>query len=57
MVAAALVALRRLLAAPERDRLAIEFDRIATDLESHLRYEEETLVATLNATDPATLRG
>ncbi|WP_280432774.1 hemerythrin domain-containing protein [Nocardia brasiliensis] len=57
VVAAALAALRRLLAAPDRDRLAIEFDRIAMDLESHLRYEEETLVATLNVTDPATLRG
>ncbi len=57
VVAAALAASRRLLAAPDRDRLVIEFDRIAMDLESHLRYEEETLVATSNATDPATLRG
>ncbi|AFU05654.1 hypothetical protein [Nocardia brasiliensis] len=52
VAAAALTVLRRLLAEPDRYRLAIEFDRIAKDLESHLRYEGEAS----KATDPATLR-
>ncbi|MFD0365069.1 nitroreductase/quinone reductase family protein [Nocardia sp. GCM10030253] len=37
-------------------RLRAEFGRLAGDLETHFAYEEDTLVETLNATDPATLR-
>lgn len=58
-VAAALTELRALLATVEpgdATRLRTEFDRLATELETHFNYEEDTLVETLNAADPAALR-
>lgn len=58
-VATALTGLRTLLDAPEPAdpaRLRTEFDRLATELETHFDYEEDTLVEALNATDPAALR-
>ncbi|MFE7746068.1 nitroreductase/quinone reductase family protein [Nocardia sp. NPDC057455] len=59
VVAGALTALRTLLDATEPGdpaRLLTEFDRLAMELETHFTYEEDTLVETLNATDPAALR-
>ncbi|BDU02656.1 nitroreductase/quinone reductase family protein [Nocardia sputorum] len=59
VVATALTELRELLDAPEPGdpaRLRADFDRLATELETHFTYEEDTLVDTLNATDPAALR-
>lgn len=34
----------------DRDRLVPELDRLAAELNAHLRYEEETIVAALNET-------
>ncbi|MFI9414891.1 nitroreductase/quinone reductase family protein [Nocardia gamkensis] len=59
VVAGALTELRTLLDAAEPGdpaRLVAEFDRLATELETHFTYEENTLLETLNATDPAALR-
>ncbi|MEV6135144.1 hemerythrin domain-containing protein [Nocardia sp. NPDC051990] len=56
VVAAALADLQQMLSTPEPVRLRTEFDRLAKELETHFSYEEDELVATLNATDPATLR-
>ncbi|WSG63347.1 hemerythrin domain-containing protein [Nocardia sp. NBC_01730] len=59
VVAAALTELRELLDSEESGdvaRLRTEFDRLATELENHFSYEEDTLVETLNAADPAALR-
>ncbi|MEV4126521.1 nitroreductase/quinone reductase family protein [Nocardia sp. NPDC049707] len=56
VVAAALADLQQLLSTAEPVRLRTEFDRLANELETHFSYEEDELVATLNATDPATLR-
>ncbi|MGO4615231.1 hemerythrin domain-containing protein [Nocardia sp. 2YAB30] len=59
VVAAALTELRELLETEGSGgvaRLRTEFDRLATELENHFSYEEDTLVETLNAADPAALR-
>ncbi|WP_062983800.1 hemerythrin domain-containing protein [Nocardia anaemiae] len=56
VVAAALTDLQQLLNSADPVRLRVEFDRLANELETHFSYEEDELVATLNATDPATLR-
>ncbi|MBF6163740.1 nitroreductase family deazaflavin-dependent oxidoreductase [Streptomyces gardneri] len=59
VVATALTELRTLLDPPhlgDPARLRTEFERLATELETHFTYEEDTLVDTLNATDPAALR-
>ncbi|MEU4340400.1 nitroreductase/quinone reductase family protein [Nocardia sp. NPDC023852] len=59
VVATALTELRELLDTGESGdaaRLRTEFDRLATELENHFSYEEDTLVETLNAADPAALR-
>jgi hypothetical protein len=59
VVATALTELRTSRpAAPGRPRAAgrAEFERLATELETHFTYEESTLVDTLDATDPAALR-
>jgi len=56
VVAAALTELQQLLGSADPGRLRAEFDRLAGELETHFRYEEDELMATLNATDPATLR-
>lgn len=59
VVARVLTELQALLDAAEGSditRLRAEFDRLAGELETHFSYEEETLVDTLNATDPASLR-
>ncbi|WP_433682490.1 hemerythrin domain-containing protein [Nocardia sp. CA-119907] len=56
VVAAALTELQQLLDGADPGRLRTEFDRLAGELKTHFRYEEDELVATLNATDPAALR-
>ncbi len=56
MVAAALAELHQLLNSADAARERTEFDRLANELETHFRHEEDELVATLNATDPAALR-
>ncbi|UAK33408.1 hemerythrin domain-containing protein [Nocardia asteroides] len=59
VVATALTELRTLLDPPHLGapaRLRAEFERLATELETHFTYEEDTLVDTLDATDPAALR-
>ncbi|WP_433198746.1 nitroreductase/quinone reductase family protein [Nocardia sp. CA-107356] len=56
VVAAALAELQQLLDSADPRRQRAEFDRLANELETHFRYEEDELVATLNATDPAALR-
>ncbi|WSF99164.1 hemerythrin domain-containing protein [Nocardia vinacea] len=56
VVATALAELQQLLNSADPVRLRTEFDRLANELETHFTYEEDELVATLNATDPAALR-
>jgi hemerythrin-like domain-containing protein len=56
VVAAALTELQQLLDSADPGRVRTEFDRLASELETHFGYEEDELVATLNAIDPATLR-
>ncbi|MEV4241158.1 nitroreductase/quinone reductase family protein [Nocardia sp. NPDC050408] len=56
VVATALAELQLLLNSADPVRLRAEFDRLANELETHFSYEEDELVATLNATDPTALR-
>ncbi|MFI7668732.1 nitroreductase/quinone reductase family protein [Nocardia sp. NPDC049526] len=56
VVATALAELQQLLNSADAARLRTEFDRLADELETHFSYEEDELVTTLNATDPAELR-
>ncbi|MEV5836482.1 nitroreductase/quinone reductase family protein [Nocardia sp. NPDC052112] len=56
VVATAIAELQQLSNSADPVRLRTEFDRLANELETHFSYEEDELVAILNATDPATLR-